>query len=82
MRPAVSSFAGNATMHGQCGMGWHGSDCDVAHLTLGAPASAASCFELSYALVFVDIRDAYGSAIACLVRPMSDPAEWIRRRVG
>ncbi len=63
-------------------MGWHGSGCDIAHLTLNAFASAASCVKLSYATIFVDTKAAYDITIHRMALPMSDADEWVRSSVA
>ncbi len=63
LRPIVSNFANPVTMAGQCGMGWHGSGCDDAHLTLNAQAEAATAQRLSYSMISVDIKAAYDSTV-------------------
>jgi hypothetical protein len=62
-------------------MGWNGSGCDMASLTVGAFASAATAIGRSYALIFVDVKAAYDSTNKRLALPTDDAGEWIRRSV-
>ncbi len=62
-------------------MGWNGSGCDMASLTVGAFASAATAIGRSYALIFVDAKAAYDSTNKRLALPTNDAGELIRRSV-
>ena len=63
LRPAVTAYAGGAAMAGQCGLGWGGFGCDVAHVTGRALISAAIAQKTSHALIFVDIKAAFDSTV-------------------
>ncbi len=76
LRPLVSAYAKPVTMTGQCGMGWHGSGCDIAHLAANAVAESATVLGNSYAMIFVDIKAAYDSTLRRLAMPTSVGKVW------
>jgi hypothetical protein len=81
LRPAVTAFAGGAAMPGQCGLGWGGSACDAAHVTMGAVVSAAAAQKLSLALIFVDIKSAFDTTMHQLALPDESAEDSIVRGV-